>query len=48
MKTVKNLFKSKKKRSRLNSIELALKTNVGAKDIVEVAKRIDNYINEGL
>ncbi len=52
MKTVKNLFKMyvnyKSKKSRLRSVELALKTDSQCQNVVDVAARIDKYINEGL
>jgi hypothetical protein len=52
MKTVKNLFKMyanyKSKKSRLRSVELALKADLQSQNIVDVSTRIDKYINEGL
>lgn len=52
MKTVKNLFKMyvnyKSKKSRLKSVKLALQTNSDSHKIVDVADRIDKYINDGL
>lgn len=52
MKTFKNLIKIylnyMSKKSRLRSVQLALKTNTGSQNIVDVADKIEKYVNEGL
>lgn len=52
MKTIKNLFKMyvnyKSKKSRFRSVKLALQTNSDSHKIVDLAKEIDKYINNGL
>lgn len=52
MKTVKKLFRFyfnyKSKMSRIKSVELALKTDLQSRNVVDVAEKIDKYINKGL
>jgi hypothetical protein len=49
MKTIINIYSGFKSRNqRRKSIRLALKSNVEGRDIVIIADKINNYINQGL